>query len=77
MEYKKIKEELKRVVSSVKYFDKKTFDTILKDKKEAANIVENGGDVQEFYKNSDTSKTRFYLENSGAYCELLSILANA
>ena len=26
MEYKKIKEELKKVVSSVKYFDKKTFD---------------------------------------------------
>lgn len=77
MEYKKIKEELKKVVSSVKYFDKKTFDTILRDKKEAATIAENGGDVQEFYKNSDTSKTRFYIENGGAYCELLSILANA
>ena len=33
MEYKKIKEELQKVVSNVKYFDKKTFDIILKDRK--------------------------------------------
>lgn len=76
MEYKKVKEELKKRRPDVRFFNKKTFETILKDRQEAHKILENGGNAQEFYKSSETVKTRFYLENGGAYCELLSILPN-
>lgn len=75
MNYKDIKEELKKYVSNVKYFDKKTFEIILRDRKTAKEILESGGSVQEFYKNSETAKTRFYLENGGAYCQLLTIIS--
>lgn len=74
MNFKKIKEELKKYVSSVKYLDKKTFEIIVADREAAMKILNEGGDVQEFYKNSETSKTKFYKENGGAYCQLLSIL---
>ncbi len=75
MNYKSIKAELKKSVSSVKYFNEETFRIILKDKETAGRILEEGGDVQGFYRNSETSKTKFYTQNSGAYCHLLSILA--
>lgn len=75
MNFKEIKEELKKGVSSTRYFDKKTFEIIMNDRKTAEKIFENGGNVQEFYKNSETSKTKFYIENSGAYCELITILS--
>ena len=74
MGYKEIKEELKKSVSNVKYFNENTFKIIMKDRQTAKEIFETGGDVQEFYKNSETSKTKFYLENGGAYCQLLTIL---
>lgn len=76
MDYKKIKEELKRIVGNARYFDKKTFETIMDDRRKADKIFKDGGNVQEFYKNSSTVKTRFYVENGPAYCELLSILYN-
>ena len=75
MNYKEIKEKLSKQVSSVKYFNKQTFDIIMKDRETANKIYEEGGNVQEFYKNCETSKTKFYTENGGAYCQLLSILA--
>lgn len=75
MDFKKIKKELKNNVSSVKYFDKKTFEIIMSDRKAAEKIFEEGGDVQKFYRNSKTTKTKFYIENSGAYCQLLTILS--
>lgn len=74
MDFKEIKEELKKYVSSVKYFDKKTFEIIVSDRKKAIKILEEGGNAQEFYKNSETSRTKFYTENGSAYCQLLSIL---
>lgn len=75
MTFKEIKEELKKNVSSVKYFNKETFEVIMRDRKTANEILESGGNVQEFYKNSETAKTRFYLENGGAYCQLLTIIS--
>lgn len=74
MNFKEIKEELKKSASSVKYFNKETFEIITRDIKTAKEILESGGNAQEFYKNSETSKTKFYTENSGAYCQLLTIL---
>lgn len=76
MNFKEIKEELKKSVSSVKYFNENTFKIIMKDRNTANKIFETGGDVQKFYRNSETSKTKFYLENGGAYCQLLTILAS-
>ena len=75
MTFKEIKEELKKSVSSVKYFNKETFEVIVRDIKTAKEILESGGNVQEFYKNSETAKTRFYLENGSAYCHLLTIIS--
>lgn len=75
MDFKTAKEILKKRVSNTKYFDKSTFDIIKKDKEKAEEIVKSGGNTLDFYRSSETSKTKFYRENSGAYCELLSILA--
>lgn len=44
------------------------------DKAIAKKIAMAEGNVQDFYKMSETSKTKFYLENGGAYCALLEIL---
>lgn len=75
MTFKEIKEELKKSVSSVKYFNKETFEIIIRDIKTAKEILESGVNVQEFYKNSETAKTKFYLENGCAYCQLLTIIS--
>ena len=50
MTFKEIKEELKKSVSNVKYFNKETYEIIIKDIKTAKEILESGGNVQEFYK---------------------------
>lgn len=47
----------------------------MKDRETAKEILESGGNPQEFYKNSETAKTRFYHENSVAYCHLLEIIS--
>ena len=75
MEYKAIKEELKKRRNNIKGFTKAVFDIIIADRQTAADLAENGGDVQAFYRQSATSKTDFYINNGGAYCELISILA--
>ena len=75
MSFNEAWEELGKSVSSVKYFNRKTFEIIVRDMKTAKDIFKSGGDVQEFYRNSETSRTKFYRENGGAYCQLLSILA--
>lgn len=75
MDFKEVKEELKRNVSSVKYFNERTFEIIMQDIKTAKEILKEGGNAQEFYRGSETAKTRFYLENGSAYCHLLTILS--
>ena len=75
MDYKAIKEELKKRRNNIKGFTKAVFDIIIADRQAAADLAENGGDVQAFYRQSETSKTDFYINNGGAYCELISILA--
>lgn len=77
MVFESIREQLKKKVSNVKYFDRRTFNIILDDRKKAVEIAENGGDVQSFYRTSRTAETKFYQKNSGAYCELLSLLCEA
>lgn len=74
MDYKEAKKRLSEKMSSTKYFTKKTFDTILADRIKAKEIAENIGDVQAFYRESNTARTDFYQKNSGAYCQLLSLL---
>ena len=58
----------------IKYLNPKTLSIILNDREKAKEILKLGGNVQEFYKNSETLKTNFYLKNSCDYCELLEIL---
>lgn len=74
MNYKTIKEKLQEKVSSIKYFTKEVFNQIMADREQAGRILETGGNPQEFYRNCATSKTKFYKENSVAYCALLEIL---
>lgn len=74
MNYNEAKNELKKRCSNLKGFTRKTYETILSDRKTAEKIFEDGGDVQRFYRSSETSKTDFYKNNGGAYCELLFIL---
>lgn len=59
---------------NAKYFTGKAFNTIISDRKKAEEILEKGGNPQEFYVNSETAKTDLYIKNSGAYCMLLQIL---
>ena len=74
MSYIKAKEELKKVHKNIKYFTKECYNIIMQDRATAAALFERGENVQEFYKNSATTKTDFYQKNGGAYCELLCIL---
>ena len=53
---------------------RKTLDIILNDRITATEIMLNGGNIQEFYRGSETAKTDFYNKNSCAYCLLLEIL---
>ena len=75
MEYKAIKEELKKRHSNIKGFTNNVYNIIIADRKTAEDLAKNGKDVQAFYRQSATSKTYFYINNGGAYCELVSILA--
>ena len=77
MDQKVIKEALSKKVSSIRHFDRRTYEVILRKRKTAEEIAKNGGDVQEFFRTSETSKTDFYKKNGGAYCELLSLLCEA
>lgn len=76
MSFKETKQILKTRCSSIKGFTKDVYTIILADRKKAFELSERGEDVQAFYKTSETAKTDFYINNSGAYCELLSILAS-
>jgi L-fucose mutarotase/ribose pyranase (RbsD/FucU family) len=64
MSFKNAKEELKKEVSSTKYFTKSVFTMIQVQRHSDKNF-----DV------SEIAKTDFYTKNGGAYCELLYILA--
>ena len=74
MNYNEVKNELKKRCNSLKGFTKKTYEIIMSERKIAEKILEDGGNAQEFYENSETLKTDFYINNGGAYCELLYIL---
>lgn len=75
MNFETIKNELKKRISNIKYFNNATFEIILADQKKAKEIVKLGGNAQDFYKNSKTTETKFYKKNGSAYCVLLSIMA--
>lgn len=75
--FAEIKNRLIRENGNARYFDKKTLEILLKDKKEAARRFDAGENVNApggFWANSATVKTEFYNKNSGGYCVLLEIL---
>lgn len=61
---------------NTKYFTKKFFEQFLKDNETAYQVLIDGGDVQEFWKHSETARSRFYTQNGGAYCVFLEIVAS-
>lgn len=73
--YTEVKELLKAKRQNTRYFNRKTFDIILNDIQAANQIFDDGGDIQAFYKTSETSKTDFYTKNGGAYCTMLEIIS--
>lgn len=75
MSFKDVKQILKTRCSSIKGFTKEVYSIILADRKTAFEMADRGENVQEFYKTSATAHTDFYINNGGAYCELLSILS--
>lgn len=72
--YRAVKEELKKRGCKTDYFTPETFNTIMADRDRAAEEYRKAGSVQEFYRNSKTTKTDFYNKNSGTYCEMLEVL---
>jgi len=74
--FKFCKLELARRRDSIKYFNRSTFDIIMRDRRAARVYSEKGGNAQDYYRTSETLKTDFYNKNGGAYCELLCILGN-
>ena len=75
--FAEIKNRLIRENGNARYFDKKTLEILLKDKKEAARRFGAGENVNApggFWANSATVKTEFYNKNSRGYCVLLEIL---
>ena len=75
--FAEIKNRLIRENGNARYFDKKTLEILLKDKKEAARRFDAGENVNApggFWANSATVKTEFYNKNSSGYCVLLEIL---
>ena len=75
MGYFEARRRLAENCESIRGFNKKTFEIIIADRKKASELMRLGEYVQGFYRASATAKTNFYKNNGGAYCELLSILA--
>lgn len=75
MKYSDVKQILKSRCKNIKGFTKEIYMIILADRKKAFELAEAGEDVQTFYKASKTAQTDFYINNGGAYCELLSIIS--
>ena len=73
-EIKSLTEKLIKRGETAEFFNRETLDIIMDDRITAAEIMLNGGNVQEFYRGSETLKTEFYNKNSCAYCALLEIL---
>lgn len=69
--YEDAKAALIKDGESTRYFSRKTYHTILKERKLAYEALERCDDPQEVYQNGDTVRTKFYNENGCAYCRLL------
>ena len=72
--FKSLKEALVKRGEPAEFFTQEVLDVVLKDRVAAAEVLLNGGDVQAFYRGSETAKTEFYNKNSCAYCVLLELL---
>lgn len=75
VDFKTVKEELKKQVKSVRFFDLKTFKTYIDDQKRVARLMDAGMSNTEAWSDAEIYKTRFYNENSGAYCVFLEVLS--
>ena len=73
-EIKSLTEKLIKRGETAEFFNRETLDIIMDDRITAAEIMLTGGNIQEFYRGSETLKTEFYNKNSCAYCALLEIL---
>lgn len=71
--YEELKKELQGKRKNIKGFNREFYKIFVDDRKTAEQIYKNGLSVSDFWKNSKTSKTWFYKNNGGAYCELLSL----
>ena len=56
-QFKSLKENLIKKGETAEFFTRKTLDIILNDRITAAEIMLNGGNIQEFYRGSETAKT--------------------
>ena len=81
MKYQDIKNELSALVSSTRYFSRKWFDLWLSCYRKRLDNIEKGIDdsyyqdnVLLFHSWDDIYKSRFYRDNSSAYCEFLSVV---
>lgn len=81
MKYQDVKNELSALVSSTRYFSRKWFDMWLSCYKNRMDNIENEIDdsyysngVLLFHSWDAVYNSRFYRENSCAYCEFLSVV---
>lgn len=69
--YEDAKAALQKDGESTRYFSRKAYHTILKERNLAYEALERCDDPQEVYRNGETLRSKFYNENGGAYCRLL------
>lgn len=82
MKFEEVKNELARLVSSTRYFNREFYRIYLECLKKTRENVEKGVDdsfqlapgVVGFRSWEGVYTSRFYRENSGAYCEFLSVV---
>lgn len=74
--YTNLKNALSRAGERTEYFTPEMLEIIMKDRLSAAKVAASGVNTQEFWRESDTEKTDFYIKNSCAYCVLLELLSD-
>lgn len=69
--FSKIKTELERQKASLKYFTYAFFTTYINDLKNVKNAIRNGATNAEAWNDAGVYSTKFYQQNSSAYCLFL------
>ena len=72
--YNLVKSELKAEDCNTRYFTKDFLNHYFEERRKAAELFANGGDMIKFWNENPITETDFYNKNSCAFCVMLEIL---